>query len=88
VAVRALCKNEMILDIVQTVIDNGGEGLILQKYGSAYDVGRSESLVKLKVHPPPFLLIFLFVFYFSMDTEMKCRLRKEIRKESLFEWKA
>ena len=50
VAMRALCKNEEILEVVQTVIDNGGEGLILQKCGSVYDVGRSESLIKLKVY--------------------------------------
>eukprot|EP00026_Physarum_polycephalum_P003078 Phypoly_transcript_03087.p1 GENE.Phypoly_transcript_03087~~Phypoly_transcript_03087.p1 ORF type:complete len:857 (-),score=123.40 Phypoly_transcript_03087:4-2394(-) len=48
VATRVLCKNEAILDVVQTIIDNGGEGLILQKCGSAYEIGRSESLVKLK----------------------------------------
>ena len=34
---------------MRTVIDHGGEGIILQSFGSLYMGGRSSSLLKLKV---------------------------------------
>ena len=61
---RALCKNEAVMAVVQSIIDNGGEGLILQKCGSPYDVGRSESVIKLKAFSHS-VLIFSFPLLFS-----------------------
>jgi hypothetical protein len=34
---------------VQNIIEEGGEGLILQRQGSLYERGRSPSLLKVKV---------------------------------------
>lgn len=53
---RMICKDEKHLGVTtQTIIDDGGEGVILRKVGSLYERGRNSSLVKLKVHsaPPP-----------------------------------
>ena len=35
--------------LLQTMIENGGEGLILRKKDSLYESGRTRSLLKLKV---------------------------------------
>eukprot|EP00026_Physarum_polycephalum_P001051 Phypoly_transcript_01052.p1 GENE.Phypoly_transcript_01052~~Phypoly_transcript_01052.p1 ORF type:complete len:797 (-),score=76.09 Phypoly_transcript_01052:124-2514(-) len=48
VAVRALCDYGSIGWYAQHIIDNEGEGVILQKCGSLYEHGRSLSLLKLK----------------------------------------
>lgn len=49
---------------VQKIIEDGGEGIILQKGYSLYESGRSSSLLKLKVFTFPssslsFVLIFI-----------------------------
>jgi hypothetical protein len=45
--------------IAQYVIDQGGEGLILQKRGSMYQRGRSQSVLKLKVIALDFSYFYL-----------------------------
>ena len=53
VAARLLCnKDTKINYLVQQIIDDGGEGAIIRKFGSFYDPGRSQSLLKLKVSLP------------------------------------
>lgn len=47
---RIKCKdNNHLSQLVQGVIEEGGEGVILRKANSLYTPGRSRSLVKLKV---------------------------------------
>lgn len=60
------CKGSGHLkNVSKKVIKSGGEGIILRKFGSLYERGRSASLLKLKVFflssPSPFLLSSLFV---------------------------
>lgn len=33
------------------LLQDGGEGIILQKPGSVYEHGKTQSLLKIKVHP-------------------------------------
>ena len=51
--------DEHLKFVLQSVIDDGGEGAILRKVGSLFEHGRSTSLIKLKVFPPLSLLFFL-----------------------------
>jgi hypothetical protein len=47
-----LCKHKYHLNkFAQEIIDNGGEGVIFREPGSPYHLGRSQSLIKLKVFP-------------------------------------
>eukprot|EP00026_Physarum_polycephalum_P001724 Phypoly_transcript_01726.p1 GENE.Phypoly_transcript_01726~~Phypoly_transcript_01726.p1 ORF type:complete len:978 (+),score=124.21 Phypoly_transcript_01726:128-3061(+) len=49
IAPRILGRNSEQLDFVlQSIIDDGGEGAILRKVGSFFEHGRSTSLIKLK----------------------------------------
>eukprot|EP00026_Physarum_polycephalum_P010951 Phypoly_transcript_11139.p1 GENE.Phypoly_transcript_11139~~Phypoly_transcript_11139.p1 ORF type:complete len:140 (-),score=7.12 Phypoly_transcript_11139:243-662(-) len=49
VAPRIICKNtEQLEAMVCKILDDSGEGLILCKFGSSYEPGRSENLLKLK----------------------------------------
>jgi hypothetical protein len=41
---------------VQNIVDDGGEGVILRKFASEYENGRTTSLIKLKVHDNSLLL--------------------------------
>ena len=45
-----LCEKSHLNKVVQLVIEDGGEGVILRKIGSLYEQGRSQSLLKFKVH--------------------------------------
>eukprot|EP00026_Physarum_polycephalum_P001914 Phypoly_transcript_01917.p1 GENE.Phypoly_transcript_01917~~Phypoly_transcript_01917.p1 ORF type:complete len:811 (+),score=69.95 Phypoly_transcript_01917:211-2643(+) len=47
---RMMC-DKFLRILAQYIIDDGGEGVILQKYRSLYEQGRSLSLVKLKSAP-------------------------------------
>jgi ATP-dependent DNA ligase len=47
---RVLCRGESHLnEIVSTITENGGEGVILRKLQSLYESGRSAQLLKVKV---------------------------------------
>lgn len=49
---RVQCKGKLHLGTyLQSAIDTGGEGVVLQKKGSLYEPGRVDSLIKLKVVP-------------------------------------
>lgn len=49
-AARFLCTNKKQLEVMMKgVIEEGGEGLVLNKRFSKYDNGRTPNLVKLKV---------------------------------------
>jgi DNA ligase 1 len=50
VVLRVLCNsNKHLTTAVENILSAGGEGVILQKPGSFYEKGRSNSLIKLKV---------------------------------------
>lgn len=50
VASRLLWKRGLDLNwFLSSIIEDGGEGVIMQRKGSLYEQGRSSSLVKLKV---------------------------------------
>lgn len=48
-ATRALFGVKNLEKITKEMIETGGEGVILQKYNSFYENGRSSSVIKLKV---------------------------------------
>lgn len=50
-AVRLKCKREeqLLQEVVEAIIADGGEGAILRRISSFYIPGRSPSLLKLKV---------------------------------------
>eukprot|EP00026_Physarum_polycephalum_P003961 Phypoly_transcript_03978.p1 GENE.Phypoly_transcript_03978~~Phypoly_transcript_03978.p1 ORF type:complete len:727 (+),score=78.73 Phypoly_transcript_03978:92-2272(+) len=51
VPARIMCVNELTLRAhIQTIIDNSGEGVLLQKVRSAYELGRTSTLIKLKAY--------------------------------------
>jgi ATP-dependent DNA ligase len=59
---RVLCKNNSHLeDMISTITENGGEGIILRKMYSLYENGRSSHLVKFKV----FLSLSLYFVFFE-----------------------
>lgn len=86
-------ENEKVKEIVKGIIEEGGEGVILQKMKSLYEHGRTSSLIKLKV----FLLLlslFPFLLFLSISLFFIClfqvcllllidfnRLPKVIRKQ-------
>lgn len=50
VATRMKCKNNVQLKLmVETIINDNGEGVILRKEKSLYEPGRTPSLLKIKV---------------------------------------
>ena len=62
IASRFLCSSAHILaECLQTILDGGGEGVVLRKPHSLYHFGRSSSLLKLKVFK--FSLKFSFSLY-------------------------
>ena len=46
---RMACESSCLDGLVQQIIEDGGEGVILQKYSSMYERGRSASVLKIKV---------------------------------------
>ena len=70
VAYRALCKSEKhMLVACKLIIKGGGEGVIIRKYSSVYEHGRSSNLLKIKVLAQPHILmicVFIFFFFFFL----------------------
>jgi ATP-dependent DNA ligase len=50
-------------EYLSAVQSEGGEGLMLRKAGSKYSGSRSNTLLKVKVTSPPFLLSFLLCIH-------------------------
>ena len=67
IASRFLCSSAHILaDCLQTILDGGGEGVVLRKPHSLYHFGRSSSLLKLKVFKFSLKFSFLYIFLLSL----------------------
>lgn len=54
---------------VRAIIDEGGEGVILQQVGSIYQPGRTPTLVKVKVFYTYYgIIVFLFIAFILIMT--------------------
>jgi ATP-dependent DNA ligase len=62
---RVLCKSKSHLnEMVLTITENGGEGVIIRKLHSCYENGRSTHLLKIKVSIFFFTLLFFIITIF------------------------
>jgi hypothetical protein len=43
------CDNSHVNEMIEAILDDGGEGVIMRKMGSQYEHGRTTALLKLKV---------------------------------------
>ena len=50
---------DYVNETLRTIIESGGEGVILRKVGSHYEHGRSTALIKIKVYRLHILFLFL-----------------------------
>lgn len=52
-------KSSLVPKFVQMIIEEGGEGIILQQVGSLYERGRSSALLKIKVFIISYAILFV-----------------------------